>query len=53
MLMRTVLERFAVHIEAVRGYSPRTASAYLSDLSQLAEFMEAEDLEPTIESVTT
>lgn len=46
------MERFAVHIEAVRGYSPRTASAYLSDLSQLAEFMEAEDLEPTIESVT-
>lgn len=52
MLMRTAVERFAVHIEAVRGYSPRTAAAYQSDLSQLTAFMAEEGLEPTIDNVT-
>ncbi len=52
MLIDTAADRFAVHIEAVRGYSPRTAVAYQSDLSQLAEFMEQQDLEPTIGNVT-
>jgi len=52
MLMHTAVERFATHVEAVRGYSPRTAVAYQSDLSQLAAFMAEEGLEPTIDNVT-
>jgi len=51
--LTTLAQDFLVYLEAERGYSPLTITAYQSDLSQLFEFMQQNraDLEPS--QVTT
>ena len=47
--LTTLAQDFLVYLEAERGYSPLTITAYQSDLSQLFEFMQhnGADLEPS------
>ena len=49
----TLVQDFFVYLEAERGYSPLTVTAYRSDLSQLFDFMQQTGQDLAAEAVTT
>ena len=53
MVMQTYLEDFVVYLEAERGYSPATASAYRYDLRDLLAFMTKQDIPLEPQNATT
>ena len=46
MDMSTLAQEFVVYLEAERGYSPLTASAYRSDLRQFVDFLSTQESVP-------
>jgi|LSQX01.3.fsa_nt_gb integrase/recombinase XerC len=52
MLMETALEDFQLNLAAERGYSPRTAQSYLSDLRSFSAYACREGWDGTVEQVT-
>lgn len=53
MLMKTVAQDFLVYLEAEKGYSPHTATAYCDDLRRFFGFLTGEGVELEVENVTT
>jgi len=53
MVMDTLARGFAVYLEAERGYSPLTATAYCGDLRRFFDFLHSADVPLEPDQVTT
>ena len=53
MLMKTLAQDFLVYLEAEKGYSPHTATAYCDDLRRFFDFLTAQGVALEVENVTT
>ncbi len=53
MKTREAREQFLIHLEAERGYSPLTISAYRCDIKQFAEFLRREGRSLSVEQIQT
>lgn len=52
MLIREAADEFFLYLEAERGCSPLTVTAYQSDIDLFIDFLEGEDVAPDVSNVT-